>query len=164
MATNAVVLRFAGSFCVAICVVMAMLWFALEISGFNERQQGRQLELHEVRVLTESERHDFRELLGEGRVGPSPMLAPLAEIAPLDMSRNVRGIVQLEVGIDASGSVTDVRVIDASPAGVYEAQAVAEVRGRRYPPEYVDGKAIAVRRLEIVDFEVPRTDAVIVTD
>ena len=154
MAISSAALRFAGSFGVAVCVVLAMLWFVLEISGFNERQQRRALELHEVEVLTEAERRDFRDLLGEGRVGPSPMLAPLAEIAPLQLSRDVRGIVQLEVLVDAAGSVTNVRVIDASPAGVYEERAVAQVSTRRYEPEYVDGRAVATRRLEIVDFSV----------
>lgn len=151
---SSTMLRFAGSFGVALCVVLAMLWFSLEISGFNERQQRRELEVHEVRVLTEAERRDFRELLGEGQIGPSPMLAPLAEIAPLDLSRDVRGIVQLEVLVDPAGSVTDVRVIDASPAGIYEAQAIAEVEALRYEPEYIDGRAVPTRRLEIVDFKV----------
>jgi len=154
MATKPSILRFAGSFGVALCIVTGMLWFSLEISGFNERQQRRELDVHEVDVLTEAERHDFRELFGEQDIGPSPMLAPLAEIPALDLSRDVRGIVQLEVLVDAAGSVSSVRVIDASPAGIYEQQAIAEVGTRRYEPEYVDGRAVATRRLEIVDFQV----------
>lgn len=154
MAIDPALLRFAGSFGVAVCVVVAMLLFALEISGFNDRERQRTLEMHEVDVLTESERRDFRELLGERTIGPSPMLAPLAEIPALDLSRDVRGIVQLEVLVDSAGSVTDVRVIDASPAGLYEQQAIAEIGARRYAPEYVDGRAVATRRLEIVDFQV----------
>ncbi len=157
MATERAFLRFAGSFGVALCVVTAMLWFSLEISGFNERQQQRELEVHEVDVLTEAERRDFGELLGEQDIGPSPMLAPLAQIPPLDLSRDVRGIVQLEVLVDAAGGVSAVRVIDASPAGIYEQQAIAEVETRRYEPEYIDGRAVATRRLEIVDFQVRAT-------
>jgi TonB family protein len=157
MATEPAILRFAGSFGVAVCVVVAMLWLSLEISGFNERQQRRALEVHEVDVLTEAERRDFRELLGERDIGPSPMLAPLAEIPPLDLSRDVRGIVQLEVLVDAAGRVSNARVIDASPAGVYEQRAIAEVQTRAYEPEYVDGRAVATRRLEIVDFQVRAT-------
>lgn len=157
MATEPSILRFVGSFGVALCVVTAMLWFSLEISGFNERQQRRELDAHEVDVLTESEKRDFGELLGESDIGPSPMLAPLAEIPALDLSRDVRGIVQLEVLIDAAGSVSSVRVIDASPAGIYEQQAIAEVQSRSYEPEYVDGRAVATRRLEIVDFQVRAT-------
>lgn len=85
-------LRFAGSFGVALCVVTAMLWFSLEISGFNERQQRRALEL-------------------------------------------------------------DVAV----PAGVYEQQAIAEIQTKRYEPEYVDGRPVARRRLEIIDFQAQAT-------
>ena len=154
MKTEPAILRFAGSFGIALCVVTAMLWFSLEISGFNERQERRELEVHEVDVLTEAEQRDFRELLGEQDIGPSPMLAPLAEIPALDLSRDVRGIVQLDVLVDADGSVSNVRVIDASPAGIYEQQAITEVETRRYEPEYVDGRAVATRRLEIVDFQV----------
>ena len=157
MATEPSVLRFAGSFGVALCIVTAMLWFSLEISGFNERQQRRELDAHEVNLLTEAEQRDFRELFGERDVGPSPMLAPLAEIPALELSRDVRGIVQLEVLVDAAGSISNVRVIDASPPGLYEQQAIAEVQTRRYEPEYVDGQAVATRRLEIVDFRVSAT-------
>ena len=159
MATESTVLRFVGSFGIALCVVMAMLWFSLEISGFNERQQRRELEAHEVSVLTEDQRRDFRELLGDGQIRPSPMLAPLAEIAPLDLNRDARGIVQLEVLVDSTGAVTDVRVIDASPAGVYEEQAIAEIETRLYEPEYIDGRAMPTRRLELVDFTVRSASA-----
>ncbi len=154
MTTESSVARFAASFGVALCVVMAMLWFSLEISGFNERQQRRELETHEVSTLTEQQRHDFGDLLGERRIDPSPRLAPLAEIEPLNVSRDIRGIVQLEVLVSPAGDVTDVRVIDASPPGIYEATAVAEIEARRYEPEYVDGRAVVSRRLEIVDFQV----------
>ena len=154
MTTESAFLRFAGSFGVALCVVLAMLWFSLEISGFNERQQRRELEIHEVSTLTDQQRHDFGDLLGERRIEPPRGLAPLAEIEPLSLSRDIRGIVQLEVLVSPAGDVTDVRVIDASPPGVYEAQAVAEVEARRYDPEYVDGRAVPSRRLEIVDFRV----------
>ena len=154
MAIDPAILRFAGSFGVAICVVVAMLLFALEISGFNERARQRTLEMHEVDLLSEIERRDFSDLLGEREIGASPMLAPLAEIPALDLSREVRGIVQLEVLVDSAGGVADVRVIDASPAGVYEQQAIAQLKTRRYEPEYVDGQAVATRRLEIVDFRV----------
>ena len=157
MTTEPAIVRFAASFGVALCVVFAMLWFSLEVSGFNERQQRRELEVHEVDVLTDAQRLDVRDLLGGRDIGPSPMLAPLAEIPSLDLSRDVRGIVQLEVLVDVAGSVSDVRVIDASPAGLYEQQAIAEIETKRYEPEYVDGRAVATRRLEIVGFQMRST-------
>jgi outer membrane biosynthesis protein TonB len=62
--------------------------------------------------------------------------------------------VRLEVHVDAAGNVADVRVIDAVPAGIYEKQAIADVRSRPYEPEIVAGRAMPSRRLEIVDFTV----------
>ncbi|NNC63534.1 MAG: hypothetical protein HKN84_02005 [Gammaproteobacteria bacterium] len=37
--------RFAASFGVALCVVFAMLWLSLDVSGFNDRQQRRELQV-----------------------------------------------------------------------------------------------------------------------
>jgi len=159
MRDNAV-LRFVGSLGVAFCIVLAMLWFALEISGFADRDESRVLETHDVTLLSESERLDLQELLGEGRYAltrpdtPDPVMAPAPRTSE-------RGFVRLDVSVDASGSVADVRVIDADPPGIYESQAVAEIRGKRYAPDIVNGVPVASRRLEIVDFTVsPVPDAV----
>jgi len=146
-------LRFVGSLGVAFCIVSAMLWFALEISGFADGEESRALETHEVTLLSDSERLDLQELLGEGRyaltlpVAPDPVTAPAPRIA-------ARGFVRLDVSVDAAGTVADVRVIDADPPGIYDAQAVAEIRGRHYAPDVVDGMPVASRRLEIVDFTI----------
>jgi len=146
-------LRFAGSLGVAFCIVSAMLWLALEISGFADRDESRALATHDVTLLSESERLDLQELLGEGRwaltlpVVPDPVTAPAPPTA-------ARGFVRLAVSVDASGSVAEVRVIDADPPGIYEFQAVAEIRGRHYSPDVVNGVPVATRRLEIVDFTV----------
>lgn len=155
--TDPAPLRFFASFALALCVTLAMLWIGLEVSGFTERQPRRELPTHAVSVVSEAERRAFTELL-QPSLGPSPMLAPLAEIEPLDLSRDVRGIVQLEVRIDAAGAVVDTRVIDATPAGVYERQAIASVLARRYAPEIVAGRAVPSRRLEIVDFDLPASE------
>lgn len=158
MRDNAV-LRFVGSLGVAFCIVSAMLWFALEISGFAGRDESRELETHDVTLLSESERLDLQELLGEGRYALLPPVAPAPVSAPAPRTA-ARGFVRLDVGVDASGRVADVRVIDADPPGIYESQAVAEIRGRQYAPDVVDGVAVASRRLEIVDFTVaPVADA-----
>ena len=147
-------LRFLGALGTALCVVLAMLWFSLEVSGFADRAQRRGPEAHEVGLLSDSERWDLRDLLGEGRRGIASMPALPGVIEPRDFTRDQHGIVQLDVSVDAAGNVADVRVIDASPAGIYEAQAIAEIRGRRYPPEMVNGRASPSRHLEIVDFAI----------
>jgi TonB family protein len=145
-------LRFIGSFGVALCVVLAMLWFGLEVSGFTDRMQRSGLETHEVSLLSDAERWSLRDLLGEGRHVLTPIPAAPGVTDSLDLSRELRGIVRLDVRVDASGTVEDVRVIDASPAGIYEAQAIAEIKGRRYAPEIAAGRAVPSRHLELVDF------------
>ena len=142
-----------GSLGVALCIVLAMLWFGLEISGFTDGDEPRALDAHDVTLLSESERRELQALLGEGRYGltlpvkPDPVAAPAPRIS-------ARGFVRLDVSVDASGNVADVRVIDADPPGIYESQAVAEIRAKHYAPDVVDGVAVAGRRLEIVDFTV----------
>jgi TonB family protein len=151
------VLRILLSFGAALCVVLVMLVIGLEVSGFTERRERRALEAHEVSLLSEFERRDFRELLEDPQPPRSGALAPLAEIPALALQRRVRGIVQLEVFIGADGVVEDVRVLDASPPGLYEQAAVEEIRGRQYPQEVTGGAAAPYRRLEIIDFELAPT-------
>ena len=147
-------LRFLGALGVALCIVLAMLWFGLELTGFADREPRRGLEAHEVSPLSDAERWDLRDLLGELRSEPPLIPAPPDGVERLDPTREQRGLVQLEVRVDAAGNVADVRVIEASPAGIYEAQAIAEIEGRRYAPETIDGRAVPSRHLELVDFTV----------
>jgi hypothetical protein len=84
------------------------------------------------------------------RVAPEPPPKP----PPLP-PRELRGFVQLEVSLDAQGRVVDARVIGAMPPGRYEAQALADVRLRRYPPIVIDGKAVPGKFSEVVNFQVP---------
>lgn len=84
------------------------------------------------------------------RVAPEPPPKP----PPLP-PREVRGFVQLEVSLDAEGKVVAARVVGAMPPGRYEAQALAEVRARRYPPIIVDGKPVPGKFAEVVNFQVP---------
>ena len=147
-------LRFLGSLALALCVVLAMLWFALELTGFTDRAQRRPLEAHEVGLLSDVQRERLGSLLGEGRVAPGPVPRAEGGIAPIDPAREQRGVVRLDVAVDSSGRVADVRVIDAEPAGIYESQAIAEIRARRYEPEVIDGRAVPSRHLEIIDFTI----------
>ncbi|HSG64702.1 MAG TPA: TonB family protein [Gammaproteobacteria bacterium] len=138
----------------ALCAVSLMLWFALEVSGFIDRDAARTLETHAVDLLSTAERRELENLLDGGRPTRVPPLLEPTAIAPLDFGRALRGIVRLEVDVDAAGRVTDVRVLDAVPAGIYETQAIADARRREYTPELVAGRAVPSRRFEIVDFTV----------
>ena len=146
-------IRFAGSLALAFCIVVAMLWLGLEISGFTDPGGPRVLETHEVTLLSDSERVDFQALLGERRDQLAAPPVPERVTAP-SPQRVERGYVRLDVVVDELGEVADVRVIDAQPAGIYEAQAVAEIRRKRYSPDVVDGAAVTSRHLEIVEFTV----------
>lgn len=84
------------------------------------------------------------------RVAAEPPPKPRLAVPP----REVRGFVQLEVTLDERGRVVDARVVGAMPPGRYEAQALADVRARSYPPIMVDGKAVPGRFAEVVNFQV----------
>lgn len=78
---------------------------------------------------------------------------------PLMSERKVSGFVQLEYTINADGSVSDVKVLGAAPAGVYEERAVAQVARRMHAPTFNDaGEATARRATEVVEFSVPATE------
>ena len=86
----------------------------------------------------------------ETRVAPEPPPKAPPPMPP----REVRGFVQLEVTLDERGRVLDARVVGAMPPGRYEQQALADVRGRSYPPIVVDGSPVPGKFTEVVNFEV----------
>jgi TonB family protein len=145
-------LRILASLGVAFVIVSAMLWVGVELSGYGPRSAPRDLAVYAVSPISDGERRAVRGLLGEDRYGLVPVAAPDVPVESLDLSRPLRGVVRLDVLVDANGKVEDVRVIDASPAGIYEAQAAAEVRARRYTPATADGVTVPSHQLEIVNF------------
>ena len=66
----------------------------------------------------------------------------------------VKGFVQVEVKLDATGKVIDARVVGAIPPGIYDQQALMQVRGRSYTPITIDGKAVPGKVTEVVPFTV----------
>jgi hypothetical protein len=150
-------LRFAVSFLAACVVVTAMLMVAVQLWGGFERATGEEeiaIEAHPLDLLVGYDSLDVAELMGEPRrrlpdlEAPPPVLAP----APETPEPEVRGFVQVEVEVDASGRPVDARVLEAAPAGVYEDDALAEVLGERYPAGEPG------TRIRVVDFSV-RPDA-----
>jgi TonB family protein len=101
--------------------------------------------------LSAYDRAQLAALLGDDRRAAPPR--PELEEIPRPPGPQREGFVQLEVTIAADGSVENVEVTGAAPAGIYEDEARRLVLGRRYPPAAGD----AVRtHTEIVDFTVPR--------
>ena len=143
-------LRFLGSFALAVVVVAAMLAVGARVHTALQPEEET-LKFHDVELLTAIERARFADELGESRRRSAPQLPPLRDIPPVEIAREVQGFVQLEVAVDAAGNVSDVRVLGANPPGIYEANAVESVRGKRYPPS-AQGRD---RIVEIVEFKVP---------
>ena len=151
--------RWVGSAVLGTVVVLMLMTVALWIFGVFRGGDDVHY-THSLRLLTDSERRDLAAELGEGPYSQRPRLPPLAEIPPLEIPRRKQsGFVQLEFSVDADGRVVDAEVVRAAPAGVYEEQALAILRGRRFEAEAPG--APDARRTEIIDFDIepaPATD------
>lgn len=142
--------RFVGSFCLALLVVGVLLAMGVQVHTALEPEL-ESLTFHDVELLSTIERAHYAAELGESRTRAAPKLPPLGDIPAVAIQREAQGFVQLEVIVDADGVVSDIRVLGATPAGVYEQQAIDQVRQRRYAPNAAGSERI----LEIVEFKVP---------
>ena len=141
-------LRFVLSAAIAALVVLALMVSALWAFGLFDRGE-EVIYAHPVEVYSRSDRVDVAELVGAPtRALPAePVTRP---VEPLVVPRReVSGFVQVEVQVDAEGRVQRAEVVNALPAGVYEEQALRQVRQRRYPPREGGGSYV-----EVVPFRV----------
>ncbi len=85
-------------------------------------------------------------------------LLPLQRIPPQyprDAARaGISGWVQLEVVVNADGSVRSARVTDAKPKGLFEAAAVAAVLRWKFKPRVRDGQPVEQKGLQKIDFGI----------
>lgn len=148
--------RWAGSVVSASAIVFALLVIGLWMFGaYAPKEKGRRA--HGVELLSNI---DLAALLGEEPRRELPELPSMDDIPPLVIpQRTQSGFVQVEFTVDGQGRVTEAEVVNAAPAGIYEEQALAIVRSRRYQPK--PGGSASGRRTEVVDFSVgpgPRAD------
>jgi TonB family protein len=88
----------------------------------------------------------------QASAGPPEMVeASLTRNRPLEpeypdaaLRKNIEGWVELSFVVAADGKVTNINVLDASPAGVFEAAATKALSRMRYKPTVQSGKPIAV--------------------
>ena len=107
---------------------------------------------HELDLLSATEQRALADELG---TAPRPgALPPLAEIPPLEFRRSVQGFVQLELAVGVQGEVTQARVLGSTLPPGYQQRAIDLVLERRYAPEVADGRPVASRRLEIIEFRM----------
>ena len=76
-------MRFLGAFGLAALIVLAMLLIGLRLAGFVDDEEPASLPLYEVDILTETERGEIAELLGEGGDPAPPSLPLITDIPPL---------------------------------------------------------------------------------
>ena len=85
-------------------------------------------------------------------------IIPLQRIAPQyprDAARaRINGWVQLEVLVNADGSVRSAKVLESQPKGLFEANAVAAVLRWRFKPKVVNGTPVAQRGSQRIEFNI----------
>ena len=67
------------------------------------------------------------------------------------LSQQIEGAVQVAYTVTPKGTVTDIKVLESSPPGVFDAAATGAVSRLRYQPVLKSGKAVAVAtRLRVI--------------
>ncbi|HET6395944.1 MAG TPA: TonB family protein [Pseudoxanthomonas sp.] len=121
--------------------------------GLLYRSQLLVLPLEGSREATEAR---LRELLATASTvvatAESPLWPPPAYPAEAARER-IGGKVMLLVSVAADGSVADVQVEEATPAGVFEAVAIEAARKWKFRPEMKDGRPVAGQVRVPVSFE-----------
>lgn len=87
-------------------------------------------------------------------VPPKPKQQSELEYPPGAKAKGVTGYVILNLLIDASGSVDQVKVLEASPSGVFEEVAVSGVRRWRFEPAQYEGKKVRVWAKQKIRFDL----------
>ena len=97
-------------------------------------------------------RFDFTLPDHAGRAPPATLLA--AAPLPLEAcTRRIAGRVRLEVTTDDEGRVTSARILDASPARLFDATALAIARNSRMAPALRNGEPVAATALLTLRFD-----------
>lgn len=76
----------------------------------------------------------------------------------LAMKRGIEGWIELAFTVRPNGSVNDIEVRNASPAGVFDDAAIRAVRGWRFEPVTRNGEKIAQRAMVRLRFALPDQD------
>jgi protein TonB len=81
-------------------------------------------------------------------------IMPLVRINPdyprRAMSRGIEGWVQFEFTITPAGTVSDVKVVDADPKGIFEDAATKAILRWKYNPKVEEGRAVERRGVRVV--------------
>jgi protein TonB len=85
-------------------------------------------------------------------------IIPLQRIPPQyprDAARNgITGWVQLEVMVNADGTVRSARVLESKPKGLFEAAAVQAVLRWKFKPKVVNGQPVQQKGAQRIEFNL----------
>jgi protein TonB len=85
-------------------------------------------------------------------------IIPLQRIPPQDprdAARNgITGWVQLEVLVNADGTVRSARVLESKPKGLFEAAAVQAVLRWKFKPKVVNGQPVQQKGAQRIEFNL----------
>jgi protein TonB len=87
-------------------------------------------------------------------VPPRPLARQAPPYPPRARAKGLEGAVTLNLLVGANGEVLDVRVLDASPPGVFEDAAVATVRSWRFQPALYRGQQVKVWARQVLRFDL----------
>jgi periplasmic protein TonB len=73
--------------------------------------------------------------------------------------KKVEGYVRVAYDVSVDGSVTNVRVVDSNPPGVFDEAAVAAVRGWRFHPAIDNGKPAVKELVSRVNFKLGESES-----
>lgn len=91
-----------------------------------------------------------------GGDGPAIAVVQVAPRYPVDaLRRNIEGEVEVEFTVLPDGSVTDVRVLDANPPGIFEHEARRAVLRWQFRPQMQDGRPMSIRARQAIEFRLP---------
>ncbi|MGD8827330.1 MAG: TonB family protein [Gammaproteobacteria bacterium] len=149
-----VALRFVVSFVVAGALVLTAAGLAIRYFTGDKYAPAKAFVVPGVRYIDLKEHPEILKMLrdkqgrDESKTPPPP---------PSEPARQVSGFVQVAYTVNPDGSVSDVKVIGAVPAGYYEREARRIVSARHYQPEVENGKAVAHRETDVIHFTVSST-------
>lgn len=69
-------------------------------------------------------------------------------------AKGVEGYVTVSMLVGADGNVTDVKVLEAQPAGVFDEAALMTVKAWQFSPATYDGRPVSIRVTQTIRFEL----------
>ena len=69
-------------------------------------------------------------------------------------SKGIEGYVTISMLVGADGRVSDVRVLEAQPMGVFDEAALGTVKGWQFSPATYEGRPVSIRVTQTVRFEL----------